>query len=346
MSKICPKCRRKQDNPAYLGCEICKVSFVDESELVTSFTKDELKIIASYLLKDWRVYVAAAIGLLVGIGLLYWQIHDQIKTQIRAFQVTASNQVVTAYSDATNQLAAKFQIFAQDASNQISLAYGSVTNEIAIEFQTPRIKQIVADVASTQASNLLVEQIQPEIENFRMATSNTLAKFDESLTKFQKDSTNALSDIRTATDFTLIIAKAQNDDASAFSQLLQFSTSTNTTLGAVASDTIAAITKRAETDVLTIDNTTTLKWPLYGIDPDKASLQQLEDFYKSQSNDSTARFQTVKQIYNCTRFSEKKRFLFVAQTALTDNSIKIRQLCCNLMDKKANMNLDFPGALR
>jgi hypothetical protein len=64
MGKICPKCKHKQDDPRILGCEKCQVAYVDETELVTSFTKDELKIIASFLLRDWRVYVAASVGLL------------------------------------------------------------------------------------------------------------------------------------------------------------------------------------------------------------------------------------------------------------------------------------------
>src|ERR1035438_9840225 len=114
MSKICPKCKRKQDDPHLLGCEKCQVGYVDENELVTSFTKDELKIVALFLLRDWRVYVITSIGLLIGIGILYWQGHEQIRAQIQKFQISASNQVVTTYSDAKNQLAIKFQVFAQD----------------------------------------------------------------------------------------------------------------------------------------------------------------------------------------------------------------------------------------
>jgi hypothetical protein len=167
MGKICPKCKRKQDDPRILGCEKCQVAYVDETELVTSFTKDELKIIASFLLRDWRVYVVASIGLLIGIGILYWQVHEQIRAQIQKFQIAASNQVVTAYSDATNQLAIKFQVFAQDASNQVAFAYSSVTNQIDIEFQTPRIKQTVENVAKGEAKNILEAYVQPEVDRFR-----------------------------------------------------------------------------------------------------------------------------------------------------------------------------------
>ena len=95
MSKICPKCRREQDDPSHLGCEKCKVPFVDAAELVTNFTREELKDIAGFLLKDWRVYVVAGIFLAVGVALLYWQVHEGIRTQIEKFQASASNQVAT-----------------------------------------------------------------------------------------------------------------------------------------------------------------------------------------------------------------------------------------------------------
>jgi tetratricopeptide (TPR) repeat protein len=167
MSKICPKCRREQKDPSHLGCEKCKVPFVDATELVTSFTRDELKVIAGFLLKDWRVYVVAGIFLLVGVVLLYWQAREHIKTQIEQFQVTVSNQVVTAYSTATNQLAHQFQVFAGDASNEIAEAYSSVTNQIAEEFQTPRIKQTIENVARGEAKSILEAEVQPAVTSFK-----------------------------------------------------------------------------------------------------------------------------------------------------------------------------------
>ena len=167
MSKICPKCRREQENPSHLGCDKCKVPFVDANELATNFTRDELEVIAGYLLKDLRVYVVPGIFLAIGVGLLYWQANEQIRTQIEKFQTTASNQVVTAYSDATNKLVIKFQGFAKEASNQMASAYSSVTKEIVDEFQTPRIKQTVEDVAMGQAKAILEKEVQPTVASFR-----------------------------------------------------------------------------------------------------------------------------------------------------------------------------------
>jgi tetratricopeptide (TPR) repeat protein len=198
MNKICPKCRRKQENPAHLGCETCHVPFVDANELVTNFTRDELKVIAGFLLKDWRVYVVAGIFLAVGVGLLYWQVHEGIRTQIGKFQSSASNQVITAYSMATNRLDKQFQIFAQEASNQIAQAYSSVTNQIADEFQTPRIKETVEGVAKGEARSILEGEVQPVVYSFR----------EDAL-------------------FIRTVARAQAYDFKAYQRLLEIGTQTN-----------------------------------------------------------------------------------------------------------------------
>ena len=181
-----------------VACEECKIPFVDESELVTHFTREELKVIAGILLKDWRVYVIAGVCLVVGVGLLYWQAREHIKTQIEQFRVTVSNQVVTAYSTATNQLAHQFRTFAQDASNQVAQAYSSVTNQIAEEFQTPRIKQIVENVAKSEAKSILEGEVQPVVYSFR----------DDAL-------------------FIRTIARAQAYDFKAYQRLLEIAMQTN-----------------------------------------------------------------------------------------------------------------------
>ena len=51
----------------HISCEKCRVPYVSEDQLLTHFTKDELKVIATHILKDWRVYVVAGI-VLVEIG--------------------------------------------------------------------------------------------------------------------------------------------------------------------------------------------------------------------------------------------------------------------------------------
>jgi hypothetical protein len=244
MSKICPKCGRVQENPSHLGCEKCNVLFVDAKELVTNFTRDELKVIAGFLLKDWRVYCLAAVILLIGVGLLYWQVHERIESQIEHFQTSASNQVATAYSTATNQIAIKFDSFEQNASNQmadvystttnkiaiklqsvediandqLAKAYSSVTNQIAVEFQTPRIKQTVETVAEDQAKSILEGEVQPAVNSFREDAS-----------------------------FIRTVAHAQAYDFKAYQRLLEIGTQTNDN-AILAKQVVAEIDRALETD--------------------------------------------------------------------------------------------------
>jgi hypothetical protein len=140
---------------------------VDEDELLTHFTREELKFIAGCLLKDWRVYLLAGVCLLVGVVILYWQVHEGIKAQIDSFKIAASNEVQLAYSKSTNELASKFRDFAIDASNQMNRAYSTVTNQIAQEFQTPRIKGTIEGVAKVEAKEILESEVRPTVDRFR-----------------------------------------------------------------------------------------------------------------------------------------------------------------------------------
>jgi hypothetical protein len=233
-----------QENPSHLGCEKCNVLFVDESELVTNFTREELKEIAGFLLKDWRVYCLAVVGLLIGVGVLYWQVHDRIEAQIEKFENSASNQVAAAYSVATNQIANKFDSFQQSASNQmagiystttnqiaiklqsveddancqIDKAYSSVTNQIAQEFQTSKIRQTVEAVAQGEAKSILNKEVQPAVESF---TRDAL--------------------------FIRTVAHAQANDYKAYRRLLEITTGTNED-AKLANEVVSGIDRALERD--------------------------------------------------------------------------------------------------
>lgn len=167
MSKICPKCRREQSDERLIACERCKIPFVEDAELVKHFTQDELKVIAGFLLKDWRVYLIAGIALLIGVVLLFWQSKEYIRGHIEDFRVSVSNQMAVTYSAATNDLGVQFRDFTTNASNRVSQAYVSVTNQIAEEFQKDNIKYVVEAVAKGEAKSILKIEVQPTVDKFR-----------------------------------------------------------------------------------------------------------------------------------------------------------------------------------
>src|SRR5205814_10419546 len=128
----------------------------------------------------------------------YWQGRKYINGQIGRFRVSVSNEVATAYTTATNDLASQFKNFATDANNQVAEAYSSVTNHIAVEFQTPRIRRTVEAVAESQAKSILEREIQPVVNRSR----------DDAL-------------------FIRTVARAQAYDFKAYQRLLEISKETN-----------------------------------------------------------------------------------------------------------------------
>ena len=313
---------------------------------------EELEEIAKRLVKLWRFWiqfcVAFIVALLLGVpAVTVIAVHfatKRLSASMEEFNEQASNHLATAYQDVTNRIGTALGNYERKANDQMAAAYQDVINRIAKEFEEPRFKEIVVQVATTQASSLLREQINPEIEKFRAGTSNTLARFDNSLGIFQTESTNALAEVRSATEFALIVAMAQNDDAGAFNQLVQIASSGGSSFGASARDICGAIVVGVETDVVAKQATVGWKWDVYGIDPDKASLQRFEDYYASAETDSMGRFNAVKQIFNSSRFPELERFDFAATVMQKDNSLRVRELCCDLMDTKAKSNLNFTRA--
>src|SRR5438105_7305879 len=172
--KICPVCKRPQEDERIVKCETCRVAFVSLAEGLRLLDRDQISALASAILRDWRVRVlwwtipiSIVAGVTVASVFLEWKAGKAVREEVDKLKLSASNQVVAVYSSATNQIAAKFQLFAQDASNQISSAYSAVTNQIAAEFQTPRIQQTVESVARGEAKSILEAEVRPAVDSFR-----------------------------------------------------------------------------------------------------------------------------------------------------------------------------------
>jgi hypothetical protein len=350
--KICPNCGKPPIQEGLIQCHTCKVPFIEKSEIGLVLSKDDLDQISKNVITSKRFWIqlSLAIGILIVFGgvpavtvISLHYANKSLQKSLYEFDERASNRLAAAYLDVTNRISIALQDYEQKADAQLAAAHEDMTNRIANEFEEPRIKEIVAQVAAMQASNLLNQQISPEIENFRTGTSNTLAQFDNSLQTFRKESTNALADVRTATEFALIVSKAQNDDAVAFNQLQQIANSGSSSFAQSANDIARTIIQEVETYARTMepDTIVSFDWHTAGIDPSKASLQQLKDFYSSNSFDMQGRFNAVKQVFNNTRFPEQERFDYVALILQTDKSLRVRELCCDLMDTKANSHLNF-----
>ena len=115
--------------------------------------------------------------------------------------------------------------------------------------------------------------------------SSFLAQFDNSLQIFQKQSTNALSEVRLTTEFSLLVAKTLSDDYQAFEQVRQITFIAASPLRKTAANAVNVALTRAEIESL---NSETLApaWNAIGIDPNTNSLDQLRQFFFTQPNNS------------------------------------------------------------
>ena len=84
-------------------------------------------------------------------------------------------------------------------------------------------------------------------------------------------------------------------------------------------------------------------WNSLGIDPEKASLQQLREYYSiAFATYPGVRFYLIGQVFNDKRFSELERFDFLAMAMQQDNDLGVLQEACRLMDTKRKSDKNFP----
>lgn len=182
MIKICPNCKRPQEDVRLLACPTCKVPFVVEiaqqrqpdpspEVIAKSLSAAQLERIADYIARSWKfrlVFVAVfLIGVLLSVPtVIVISLHYANKA-IQESLDSVNKETTRRFSFATNETTRQFQAFVETATNQMSSAYCTITNQIMVEFQEPRIRKTVEDVAGTQAKVILQEELRPTVESFR-----------------------------------------------------------------------------------------------------------------------------------------------------------------------------------
>jgi hypothetical protein len=202
---LCPSCGTILANEESASGELTHEQEVKISEMVGDRLVND-KRFRMQIVRSLLFWILGAIGLL---GIFF------------SFSIWDSLQGLKA---TTNKRLAAVDL---QTSNQIASTEEKILTSIAQQFNDPKIKEIMSEVAATQASNLLVQQISPEIEKFRAGTSNTLVGFNDSLLSFQIQSTNELDNVRKANEFTLLITEAFGDNYQAFEKLTQIQNDPN-----------------------------------------------------------------------------------------------------------------------
>jgi hypothetical protein len=331
MAKKCQHCGRSVTDTKSFLCPSCGTFLSSEEKAQSELTHEqEVKIsemviehlannrrFRLQIVKSLLLWILGALGLLgVFFSFSIWDSLQGLKT-------------------VTNKRLADVDL---QTSNQIATTEEKIRISIAQEFDDPRIKGIISEVAASQASNLLVQQISPEIEKFRVGTSNTLVAFNDSLQSFQIQSANELANTRKANEFTLLISEAFGDNYAAFEKLTQIQNDPNSQFREIAEKTVISIIARYASEPATFQNMGYDLEKTMHSDPATNSLENLKLNF-SNLQFSPARIFLLKYVYDETRFSKADRIDFVVKVMSSDPSISVRNYSCFLISQEPKVNI-------
>ena len=145
MSKICPKCGNPPSDDRLIVCDVCKVSFIEESSQHSNLTKAQLRSVANHILKSVRFWIFLCIGVIA----IVWAV-------LGAIDYFTGRKIQTVI----DQIEVK-------TSNSLNQAEITMSNTITHKFEEPRIQVIVAQAAEGQVSNIIAQQVEPTVQQFK-----------------------------------------------------------------------------------------------------------------------------------------------------------------------------------
>ena len=192
---------------------------------------------------------------------------------------------------------------------------------IANQFQEPRIRKTVSEVAATKAQDLLLKEIQPEVEAFKIEITNKTVEADKKLDEMEQSvmkASSTVSDLETMSGFIMTVLAARNDDRKAFDKLEKWSKDESYSFYADA--------KRAWTSILDAHSSALVLSPgdvqwKEGIDPSKLSLSDLRRTYTSSPDWHKPKVLTY--IWHREDIRKLDRLDFMMSIMKTDSSLKV-----------------------
>lgn len=136
--RVCSSCGKPPANYALVRCSFCQGQFIEVGDITRTLSKEDIKTIASHVAKSWRFWVPFLIVLATACIAIWKGVGEVAKSQ-----------------------AAK--LFNQE-----------MTNRIRLEFQEPRISNLVAQAAASEAKSLMQSAIAPEIAKFQAGLTNLM----------------------------------------------------------------------------------------------------------------------------------------------------------------------------
>jgi hypothetical protein len=134
--KICPKCRQSPKDPKLIVCQECHEPFIDASDATLLLSPGDITLIARRLARLGRFWLYFAAGLVPVLVLIWGLVGFIAKWEAK-------------------------RLFNAEMANQIKL-----------QFQEPRISNIIVSVAQNLSSNLMITDITPEINKFKLSLAH------------------------------------------------------------------------------------------------------------------------------------------------------------------------------
>ncbi len=322
--KICPKCHRQPSDQRLLKCERCQVSFVEETELfLRSLSNDDLKYVAKKVVWSWHFWVPFLIAMAVACVAIFKFVGSAAKKEAQA----------------------RF--------------HNEVEKQVKAMLDQPGISNIMVAVATSEASHLMSDAIQPRLDTFDRNLSNKMSSIDANITTVQLNLSNEtdrvesivagartnLDDVKQLTDLYTLTLKSQGDDIKAFWTLYtMMEKNTNNPNRFLAKAVANAVLENAtlREQVYTMFRPQIQLWEG---STNKAETATFTDFL-SKFNQTSARLDTtllLDAFFAQERFPLAERMRIVSEIATKSQSLFVVSHACILMNRHAHIGKNVLG---
>ena len=311
MNKVCPVCRLPPKDALLIKCDQCKVPFVDEALLRRTLSPDELKQIASYVLRSWKFWGPLFLGVLAVVWVGF-----QIVDYATGRKVHDVIEVIT-----------------DDVDKSLEEANTRMKDEIARRFEDTNIQRLMEQVVTQQAVARIDTTADEVIEEkLRTEITPRLEKIDESLTHAR----NALSQLQSLSEFYGLAIRVIRDDRIAFDSIIKILHNPSDPRSSQARALVSNLTEEIE-----ISNTTfyLFNWEELSIDPDTAdisafgrAMQQLRPLYQRT---------IMVTVWKAQHLSKQDRIQFLINIVINTPSLRCLHLACRLLNEEFKIDKDF-----
>jgi hypothetical protein len=303
-------CGNEVDNDLLVACPKCHRILNDGQKPVSTLSGEEKKEIVNSLRKEILRFFFGGFSVLtvISVILLLVKFHDAYKSGMEKVETI-------------------------------------ITQRIADEFKDANITQRVQKAAEAQASHLLSEEINPQIEIFR-------SRIDSSLTDIQTKSNqindilaqaqNNVDEVKRISDFNLLVSRATNDDREAFDNLVVLSKDGTFTLADLAGKSYHSILMQEDGKLFIPRSDLHFK---DGVDPENITIDELIHSYwntdsKFFTNPVMTRVNLLGYIWKRDNYSKLKKMEFMLQVLSNDTSIRCVYYAEQYFNEEAHLNFD------